>query len=94
MIGIGIMRTMCTYTQPSIIAYIAKSLAHVGKDEKDKAYLACDIMFEHSHLSPFPFPLLIKVCIPALGSPVNCQSILDYRHVYGRRTPRCVILYG
>ena len=25
-------------------------------------------------------------------SPVNCQSILGYRHVYGRRTPRCDIL--
>ena len=27
-------------------------------------------------------------------SPVNCQSILGYHHVYGRRTPGCVIPYG
>ena len=27
-------------------------------------------------------------------SPVNCQSILGYHHVYGRRTPQCVILRG
>ena len=26
-------------------------------------------------------------------SPVNYKSILGYRHVYGRRTPRCVILH-
>ena len=60
-------RTKAIDAQPSMIAHIAKSLAHVGKGEKDKAYLACDITFEHSYLSPFPFPLLIKVCIPALG---------------------------
>ena len=51
---------------PSIIAYIAKSLAHVGKGEKDMAYLACDIAFERSHPSDIPLPLHIKVCIPAL----------------------------
>ncbi|KAN0088035.1 WD40-repeat-containing domain protein [Tylopilus felleus] len=53
--------------QPSRIAYIAKCLAHVGKGEKDKAYLTCDVAFEHSHSSPIPIPLPIKVCIPALG---------------------------
>ncbi|KAN0087902.1 hypothetical protein V8E55_006523 [Tylopilus felleus] len=78
MIGIGIMRTMCTYTQPSIIAYIAKSLAHVGKDEKDKAYLACDIMFEHSHLSPFPFLLLIKTIVMFMaGEHHDALSYMD-----------------
>ena len=60
-------RTKAIDGQPSIIAYIAKSLAHVGKGEKDKAYLACDIAVEHSHSSPIPLPLPIKVCIPALG---------------------------
>ena len=61
-------RTKAINAQPSIIiAYIAKSLARVGKGEKDKADLACDIAFEHSHSSPIPLPLPIKVCIPALG---------------------------
>ena len=61
-------RTKAVDAQPSRIAYIAKSLAHVGKGENDKAYLACDIAFEHSHSShiPLPLPLPIKVC-PALG---------------------------
>ena len=59
-------RTKTIDAQPSMIAYIAKSLAHVGKGEKDKAYLACDIAFEHSHASHIPLPLHIKVCIPAL----------------------------
>ena len=64
-------RTKAIDAQPStvMIAYIAKSLAHVGKGEKDKAYLACDVAFEHSHSSHIPLvlPLPIKVCIPALG---------------------------
>ena len=47
-----------------MMAYVAKSLAHVGKGEKDKAYLACDLAFEHSSHIPLPLPL--KVCIPAL----------------------------
>ena len=60
-------RTKAIDAQPSIIAYIAKCLAHLGRGEKDKAYLACDIAFEHSHSSPIPLPLPIKVCISALG---------------------------
>ena len=60
-------RTKAIDAQPSVIAQIAKSLVHVGKGEKDKAYLACDIAFEHSHASHIPLPLHIKVCIPALG---------------------------
>ena len=60
-------RTKAIDAQPSMIAHIAKSLAHVGKGEKDKAYLTCDIAFEHSHSSYIPLPLPIKVCIPALG---------------------------
>ena len=89
-------RTKAIDAQPSTVAYIAKSLAHVGKGEKDMAYLACDMAFEHSHSSHIPLPFPIKVCIPALGlrSSFNCQSILGYRHVYGRRTPRCAILHG
>ena len=61
-------RTKTIDAQPSVVAYIAKSLAHVGKGENDKAYLACDIAFEHSHASHISLPLPIKVCIPALVS--------------------------
>ena len=56
-------RTKAIDGQPSIIAYIAKRLAHVGKGEKVKDYLACDIALEHSHSSPIPLSLPIKVCI-------------------------------
>ena len=72
-------RTKVIHGQPSIIAYIAKSLAHVGKGEKDKAYLACNIAFQHSHSSHIPLPFLIKVCIPALGlrSTVNPFRLLS-----------------
>ena len=66
-------RTKAIDAQPSIIAYIAKSLARVGKGEKDKGYLACDIAFEHSHPSYIPLPLPIRVCIPAL----NLRSITN-----------------
>ena len=47
--------------RPSVIAYIAKSLAHVGKGERHKAYRTCDIAFEHFHSSHTSFLLLIKV---------------------------------
>ena len=62
-------RTKAIDARPSRIAYIAKSLAHVGKGDKDKAYMACDVAFEHSHSSSshIPLSLSIKVCIPALG---------------------------
>ena len=60
-------RSKAIDAQPSMIAYIAKSLAHIGKGEKDKAYLACDIAFEHSHSSHIPLPFPTKVCIPARG---------------------------
>jgi hypothetical protein len=49
--------------QPSAIAYIAKSVAHVGKGEKHKAYRACDIAFERFHSVHVTFLLLIKVCV-------------------------------
>ncbi|KAF8430510.1 hypothetical protein L210DRAFT_3764535 [Boletus edulis BED1] len=49
--------------QPSIIAFLAKSVAHVGKGEKDKAFRACDIAFEHFHSSHVTFLLLIKAII-------------------------------
>ncbi|KAF8435972.1 hypothetical protein L210DRAFT_3549697, partial [Boletus edulis BED1] len=53
--------------QPSIIAFLAKSVAHVGKGEKDKAYRACDIAFEHFHSSHVTSLLLIKAIIVFLA---------------------------
>ena len=52
---------------PSIIGYIAKSVALVGNGEKHKAYRTCDIAsvrFQPAHVT---FLLLIKVCIPCMA---------------------------
>ncbi|KAF8548526.1 hypothetical protein OG21DRAFT_750343 [Imleria badia] len=49
--------------QPSVLAYIAKSMAHVGKGERYKGYRACDIAFEHSHSTHVTFLLLIKAVV-------------------------------
>ena len=80
--------------QPSIIAYIAKSVAHVGKGEKDMAYCTCDTASEHFHSSHASFLLLMKVCIffnlvtPPLLIPLGCHR------VYGRRAPQRDIPHG
>ena len=58
--------------QPSVIGYIAKSVALVGNGEKHKAYRACDIAFERFHSAHVTFLLLIKVCIPCM--PFGCPS--------------------
>ena len=63
-----ILTLMLTYTKaieisPSVIAFLAKSIALVGKGERHKGYRACDIAFEHFHGSHVTFHLLIKVCI-------------------------------
>jgi len=50
--------------EPSIIGYIAKSVALIGTGEKYKAYRACDIAFAHSHSCHVNFLLLIKVRVP------------------------------
>ena len=55
--------------QPSIVAYVAKSAAHLGKGERDAAYRACDIAFEHFHLSHITLLLFIKVCKSQLCFP-------------------------
>ena len=75
--------------QPSVIGYIAKSVALVGNGEKHKAYRTCDIAsvrFQPAHVT---FLLLIKVCIPcmALGCP-SCSYCPGYHRVYGRRARR------
>ena len=80
--------------QPSVIAYIAKGLAHVGRGEKDMAYRACDIAFEHSHSSHVTLLLLTKVRMLDLWLQVDCSSPLGNHRVYGRRTPRCNISNG
>ncbi|KAF8551265.1 hypothetical protein OG21DRAFT_303087 [Imleria badia] len=51
--------------ESSIIGYIAKSVALVGKGEKHKAYRACDFAFDHFLPSPVSlrFLLLIKAII-------------------------------
>jgi WD40 repeat protein len=51
-------------SQPSVIGYIAKCVAHVGNGDKHKAYRACDIAFERFHSTHVTFLLLIKVCVP------------------------------
>ena len=50
--------------RPSVIGYIARSVALVGNGEKHKAYRACDIAFERFHSTHVTFLLLIKVCVP------------------------------
>ena len=50
-------------SQPSVIGYIAKSVALVGKGERHKSYQACDIAFVRFHSSQLSFLLLVKVCI-------------------------------
>ena len=48
---------------PSVIGYIAKSIAHIGKGERDRGYQTCDIAFERFHSSHVTFLLLVKVRI-------------------------------
>ena len=61
--------------EPSLMAYIAKSLAHAGNGERDKAYRTCDIAFEHFHSSHVTFLLLIKVCTFVLGFLIPLTSL-------------------
>ena len=75
--------------KPSVIGYIAKSVALVGNGKKYKAYRACDIAFKRCHSTHVTFLLLIKVC-PMHSSLVAFRSshCLGYRRVYGRRAWR------
>ena len=61
--------------EPSLIAYIAKSLAHVGNGERDEGYRACDIAFECFHSSHVTFLLLLKVCMSILGFLILLTSL-------------------
>ena len=75
--------------QPSVIGYIAKSVALVGNGEKHKAYRACDIAFERFHSTHVTFLLLIKVCVPCTRAWLPSRSYSPgYHRVYGRRACR------
>ena len=50
--------------EPTVIGYIAKSMALAGEGEKQKAYRACDIALERFHSNHVTFLLLVKVCSP------------------------------
>ena len=76
--------------QSSVIGYIAKSIALVGKGKKHPAYRTCDIAFEHFHSTHVSFLLLVKVCIPRIV-PFSCSVCLGYHRVSGRRVRRCDI---
>ena len=77
--------------QPSVIGYIAKSVALVGKGDRHGGYRACDIAFERFHSSHVSFLLLVKVCNFRTWLPLSCSIPLGYHRVYGRRAPRCDI---
>ena len=77
--------------QPSVIGFIAKSVALIGNGERHNGYRTCDIAFERFHLSHVSFLLLIKVCIFPIWSSLSCSYPLGYYRVYGRRAPRCDI---
>ncbi|KAF8130975.1 hypothetical protein EV363DRAFT_1165749 [Boletus edulis] len=64
--------------QPSIIAFMAKSVAHVGNGDKDKGNRTCDIAFEHFHSSHVTFLHLIKAIIVFMaGEHIDAISRLD-----------------
>ncbi|KAF8123581.1 hypothetical protein EV363DRAFT_1356177 [Boletus edulis] len=69
---------MAIEVQPSVIAFLAKSIAHVGNGEKNKGYSTCDIAFEHFHSSHVTFLLLIKAIIMFMaGDHIDAISRLD-----------------
>ena len=55
--------TKAVKIEPSVIGYIAQSVALVGNGERHKGYRACDIAFERFHSSHVTFLLLVKVGI-------------------------------
>jgi hypothetical protein len=64
-----VIYTKAIEIEPSVIGYIAKSVALVGNGERHKGYRACDIAFERFHSSHVTFLLLIKVFLFELDSP-------------------------
>ena len=64
--------TKAIEVQPSVIGYIAKSVALVGNGDRYSGYRACDIAFERFHSSHVSFLLLVKVCIFRAWFPLSC----------------------
>jgi hypothetical protein len=67
--------------QPSVMGYIAKSVALVGSGERHKGYWACDVAFERFYSPHVTFLLLVKVCVfdrafPQLLIPLSLSSCL------------------
>ncbi|KAF8548747.1 hypothetical protein OG21DRAFT_1515960 [Imleria badia] len=62
--------------QFSVIGYIAKSVALVGKGEKHKAYRACDIAFDH-HSSRAMFLLIKAVVVFMAGDHDDAIARID-----------------
>ena len=72
--------------EPSVIGYIAKSVALVGNSEKHKAYRSCDITFERFPSTHVTFLLLIKVYIPCNLVSLRLSYSLGYHRFHGWRT--------
>ncbi|KAF8423147.1 hypothetical protein L210DRAFT_3570785 [Boletus edulis BED1] len=70
--------TMAINIQPTVIGFVAKSVAHIGKGERYKGYRTCDIAFEHFHSSHLSFLLLVKAIIVFMaGEHSDAISRLD-----------------
>ena len=74
MLTLTLPYTKALEIEPSLIAYIAKSLAHVGDGERDKAYRACDIAFECFRSSHITF-LLLGAYMFVLGFLILLRSL-------------------
>jgi hypothetical protein len=85
--------TKAIEVQPSVISYVAKSVALVGNGERHNGYRACDIAFERFHSSHVTFLLLVKVWIFPTWFSLGRSCPLGYHHIYGRRAPRCDITH-
>ena len=77
--------------QPSVIGYIAKSVALVGNGERHEGYRTCDIAFGRFHSSHVTFLLLVKVCTFPAYFPLSCSYLVGYHRVYGWAASRCDI---
>jgi hypothetical protein len=64
--------------RPSVIGYIAKSVALIGGGRKAEGCLVYDFAFRHCHQNGVDLLLLIKVCLlhtVMLGSPSAADFI-------------------
>ena len=81
---------------PSVISYMEKSVALVGKGRKHDGYQEYDVTFKRFHVAHPTFIPLIKVCISCARTwfPISYLHCLGYRPIYGWRARRCDILLG